>query len=142
MQPRISLVTLGVADLAASRAFYERLGWRTSSVGGDEVAFFHTGGAILGLYPRHLLAGDAGLSDSPVAAFSGVTLAHNVPDKADVAAVLAQAEAAGARILKPAQDVFWGGHHGYFADRDGHVWEVAWNPGFPLDADGNVQLPD
>ena len=89
-----------------------------------------------------LLAADAGVPDDGTpGAFGGVTLAHNVRDKAEVAAVLARAAAAGGRIVKPAQNAFWGGHHGYFADPDGHLWEVAWNPFFPIAEDGHIVLP-
>ncbi len=140
MEARISIVTLGVSDLARSRAFYERLGWKASPASNEQVTFFQAGGMALALYGRKALAEDATLPESECA-FGGITLAHNVRDKADVAALLAQAEAAGGRILKPAQDVFWGGHSGYFADPDGHPWEVAWNPFFTLDGKGNLVLP-
>jgi catechol 2,3-dioxygenase-like lactoylglutathione lyase family enzyme len=140
MEPRISIVTLGVSDLARSRAFYERLGWRASAASNEHVTFFQAGGMALALYSRKALAEDAKLPDDECA-FGGITLAYNVRDKAEVAAVLAEAESAGGRILKPAQDVFWGGHSGYFADLDGHPWEVAWNPFFTLDDKGNLILP-
>jgi catechol 2,3-dioxygenase-like lactoylglutathione lyase family enzyme len=147
MEQRISLVTLGVEDVAASRRFYERLGWRASGPGGDGVAFFQAGGMILSLYGRAELAADAGLgaptpragAESP--AFAGVALAHNVRSREEVAPLLRAAEAAGGRIVRPARDAFWGGHSGYFADPDGHLWEVAWNPHFPVAADGAVTLP-
>ena len=102
--------------------------------------FFKTKGAVIGLYPRALLAEDATVNPEG-SGFAGITQAHNVRAKEDVAQLLQIAEAAGGRIVKPAQDVFWGGHSGYFADPDGYLWEVAWNPGFPLSADGEVQLP-
>ncbi|PWC43520.1 VOC family protein [Azospirillum sp. TSO22-1] len=140
MEPRLSLVTLGVADVARSRAFYERLGFVASPASQDSVAFFPAGGVVLALYGRDALAEDAHLPAAG-SGFGGITLAHNVRRREDVAAVLAEAEAAGGRILKPAQDVFWGGHSGYFADPDGHPWEVAWNPFFPLAADGRIELP-
>lgn len=139
MEPRINLITLGVADLARSREFYERIGFRIAAAQGDFVAF-RAGGAALALFPRHELAKDAMVSDAGDG-FRGVTLAHNVREKHEVAEVLADAEAAGARVTKPAQDVFWGGHCGYFADPDGHLWEVAWNPFFPLDENGQIVLP-
>jgi len=142
MEPRVSLITLGVADIAAARAFYERLGWRAGGPSDGNVAFFQAGGMILGLWSRAALAEDAGLPPEAPSGFGGMALAHNVRSKAEVDAVLAEAEAAGARMLRPAQEVFWGGYTGYFADPDGHVWEVAWNPGFPLDAAGNVTLPE
>jgi catechol 2,3-dioxygenase-like lactoylglutathione lyase family enzyme len=133
MEPRISIVTLGVADLERSVKFY-RDGLNLPLVHEDvsDIAFFDMGGVLLALYPRDLLAEDATV---PVegSGFSGVTLAHNVRAKTEVAPLLVQAEAAGATIIKPAQDVFWGGHSGYFADPDGHLWEVAWNPYFKID---------
>jgi catechol 2,3-dioxygenase-like lactoylglutathione lyase family enzyme len=140
MEQRISLITLGVRDVAAARAFYQRLGWRASSIGGDEVAFFQAGGIIFGLYGLDDLAKDANLK--PGTGFSGVALAYNVRDKADVDRILAEAKAAGATILKPGIDAVWGGYSGYFADPDGHPWEVAWNPGFPIAADGSIKAPD
>ncbi len=141
MQPRISLVTLGVADVAAARGFYERLGWVASAQSNANVAFFQAGGMVLSLYGRAALAEDAQVSGAG-GGFAGITLAWNGRDTAEVDAVLAAAVAAGARLVKPAQPVFWGGYSGYFADPDGHLWEVAHNPGFPLDADGAVRLPD
>jgi hypothetical protein len=140
VEPRISLITLGVRDVARARAFYEALGFVASSASNSSVAFFPAGGAALGLFGWDSLAEDADVE--PLGeGFRGVTVAHNVRDKAEVAAVLAAAEAAGGRIVKPAQDVFWGGHNGYFADPDGHLWEIAWNPFFPIADDGSIQLP-
>lgn len=141
MEPRLTLVTLGVADIARARAFYVALGFKASSAGNDNVAFFDAGGVVLGLYGRAALAGDASMADS-VPGFSGVALAHNVRSREEVALVIAEAVAAGGRLVKAAEDVSWGGHSGYFADPDGHLWEVAWNPFFPLDAKGRVELPD
>jgi catechol 2,3-dioxygenase-like lactoylglutathione lyase family enzyme len=144
MPLRLSLVTLGTADVPRAVAFYrDGLGLPMSSASVDDVAFFRAGSCVLAVYPRDKLAADAGVPDPLPAggAYGGFTLAYNVADKADVAAVLAKAAAAGGRVVKPAVDAFWGGHHGYFADPDGHLWEVAWNPGFPLDDDGNVVLP-
>jgi uncharacterized protein len=138
MEQRISLVTLGVANVAVSRSFYERLGWKSSSLGGDEVAFFQAGGIILALYGRADLARDAGL---PAGSAGGVALAYNVRRREDVDVVLREAHQAGARILVKAEDKRWGGYSGYFADLDGHPWEVAWNPGFTLRGDGSIQLP-
>ncbi len=141
MEPRISLITLGVADLARSVRFYQHgLGWSRSSAGGEQIAFFQTGGAVLALYPRQLLATDANLPGAG-SGFGGITLAHNVAGKEQVDAVLAEAVAAGATLLKPAHAADWGGYSGYFADPDGYPWEVAWNPYFPLAADGSVGLP-
>ena len=141
MEPRISLITLGVADVEASRRFYEQLGWRASkaSVAG-EVAFFQAGGMALGLYGRTALAADARVPDS-APGFDGVALAQNVASKAEVDRLLAEAVAAGASLVKPAEDAFWGGYSGYFADPDGHLWEVAWNPHFALLPDGSLRLP-
>ncbi|HEY7294886.1 MAG TPA: VOC family protein, partial [Dehalococcoidia bacterium] len=125
-----------------SVGFYEHgLGWRRSGAGSDEIAFFHTRGVVLALYPRHLLAADANLPDGASSGFGGFTLAHNVGSKDEVDAVLAEAVAAGATLLKPAKDAEWGGYSGYFADPDGYPWEVAWAPGFDFAADGSVQLP-
>ena len=136
---RISLVTLGVSDLARSRAFYDALGWER--VGdNDGVAFFRTGGAILSLYPLASLAEDAHVSVERTG-FSGISLAINLPSVEAVDAAFAAAAAIGATILKPAELVFWGGYSGYFADPDGYAWEVAYNPHWPLDADGLPQLP-
>lgn len=142
MEPRLSLVTLGVADMARARAFYEGLGFRASSASQDSVTFFQIGPLALGLFGRDALAADAGAPAGAPGGFSGITLAQNVRTREAVAAVLAEAEAAGGRIVKPAEDVFWGGHSGYFADPDGHLWEVAWNPFFEIAADGALKLPD
>jgi catechol 2,3-dioxygenase-like lactoylglutathione lyase family enzyme len=141
MEPRISIVTLGVSDLKRSVGFYQTLGFRSSPASNDGVAFLHAGGVVLALYPRTLLAEDAHLPAGTPAPFGGFTLAHNVAEREQVDRVLAEAEAAGARVLKPAKDVFWGGRSGYFADPDGHPWEVAWNPHFPLGIDGTLELP-
>jgi catechol 2,3-dioxygenase-like lactoylglutathione lyase family enzyme len=135
---RISLVTLGVGDLARSRAFYDALGWE--SIGDHEgVAFYRTGGAILALFGLADLAEDARV-DVARSGFAGVTLAINLADEAEVDAALAHAASVGATILKPAERVFWGGYNGYFADPDGFAWEVAYNPGWPLDERGLPQL--
>jgi uncharacterized protein len=139
MEQRLSVVTLGVADLERSRRFYEEgLGWRR---GDDhaEVVFFQAGGAVLALHPRHLLAEDARVANDGQG-FDGITLAYNTRTREEVDAVLAEAAAAGAQILKPARDTIWGGYAGYFADPDGHAWEVAWNPDWAIEADGSVSL--
>ncbi|MFP9193045.1 VOC family protein [Natronosalvus vescus] len=127
MEPRITLVTLGVEDLDEAINFYrDGLGFPMHDREEDsDVAFFELEGTWLSLYPRDLLAEDATVSDEETG-FSGVTLAHNVPSKDGVESILMEAEAAGGRIVKPAQDVFWGGYSGYFADLDGHLWEVAY----------------
>jgi hypothetical protein len=141
MEQRLSLITLGVADLARSRRFYEQgLGWTPSSAGNENVVFFQLGGIALSLYGRASLAEDARLEDRG-GGFGGITLAYNTRAREEVDAVLARAEAAGARILKPAEEAFWGGYSGYFADPDGHPWEVAWNPHFTLLPDGGLSLP-
>jgi catechol 2,3-dioxygenase-like lactoylglutathione lyase family enzyme len=134
MKPRITLVTLGVDDLERAVAFYrDGLGLATQGIVGKEfehgaVAFFElAGGLRLALWPRASLAHDAGLALTPRSATS-VALAHNVATKAEVDEVMGEAQRAGARIVKPAQDTFWGGYAGYFQDPDGHLWEVAWNP--------------
>ena len=140
MEQRLSLVSLGVADVAAGRAFYERLGWKPSAAASnDAIVFFRLGGILLGLYSRTALAEEANLE--PGEGFGGMTLAYNTRTREEVDTVLALAERAGARILKPAEEVFWGGYSGYFADPDGHAWEVAWNPFFPIAEDGAVMLP-
>ena len=132
MDPRISMVTLGVEDLAKSTEFYEDgLGLPRREQEGD-IAFFETASTWLALYPWEALAEDATVSPEG-SGFRGVTLAHNVESKAAVDAVLDEAEAAGATVEKPAQNVFWGGYSGCFSDPDGFLWEVAWNPNFPLD---------
>jgi uncharacterized protein len=139
----ISLVTLGVTDVASSTRFYQALGFELSpaSVEG-QVSFFRTAGALLGLYGADDLRRDA-LAPSPAVAgaFGGITLAVNVGSTDAVDAGLATAEAAGAQITKAAQATEWGGYHGYFTDPDGHVWEVAHNPFWPLGDDGRPQLP-
>jgi len=132
MEPRISIITLGTHDLDKSIAFYrDGLGLPTEYKDGDGIAFFKLAGTWLALYPWDELAEDAQLSPQAVS-FGGVTLAHNLPDKESVDTQFKEAIAAGAVALKEPQDAFWGGYSGYFADPDGHPWEVAWNPLFPL----------
>jgi catechol 2,3-dioxygenase-like lactoylglutathione lyase family enzyme len=141
LPPRVSLITLGVADLPRARKFYEALGLTASAASQDSVTFFQLGGGVaLGLFDRQALADDAKVPNSP-SGFSGITLAQNCPSEADVDAVMAHALSCGATLKKPTQKVFWGGYSGYFADPDGHLWEVAYNPFFPLDADGGLKLP-
>jgi hypothetical protein len=139
MEQRLSLVTLGVADVGRSRAFYENLGWKAGGPSDENVAFFDLGGLALGLYGREALAEDA-LQDAAGSGFRAVSLAHNVRSEAEVDATLAEAVAAGALLVKPAVKAFWGGYSGYFADPDGHLWEVAHNPFFPLDEVGGMSL--
>jgi catechol 2,3-dioxygenase-like lactoylglutathione lyase family enzyme len=138
MEQRLSLVTLGVADLERSLRFYEGLGWRRGNQHA-EVVFFQLGGAVLGLWSRESLAADADMAPQG-SGFGGITLAYNTRSREEVDAVLAEAKAAGATIPKPAEDAFWGGYSGYFADPDGHLWEVAWNPGWTIGEDGGVTL--
>ena len=129
MKPRISMITLGVRDMDRSVRFYEQGLGLPRMESPPEVAFFTLNGSWLGLYGREALAEDVGVSAAG-SGFAGVTLAHNVDSEAAVDALLAQAAAAGATLVKPAQRVFWGGYSGYFADPDGHLWEVAYNPFF------------
>lgn len=145
MEARINIVTLGVSDLGRAVAFYrDGLGWPLSAgVSNEQIAFFKTGGTVLALYPRDELAADANMESDPKdSGFSGFTLAQNVTGKGEVSRILQEAEKAGAMIIKEAQDVFWGGHSGYFADPDGHLWEVAWNPYVALADDGGLELPE
>ena len=141
MEQRITIITLGVDDLERSTAFFERLGWRRSVRQAEGVSFFQCGGVAVSLFPRSDLSKDVGIS--PKGEGSGsFAIGYNTRLKEDVDAVLAEAKSAGAEIVKPAQEAFWGGYSGYFRDLDGHLWEVAWNPGFPLDDRGAVRLPD
>lgn len=140
MQPRLSFVTLGVADVSRARRFYEKLGLEASSASNEAVCFMAANGVVLALWGRAALAEDAGVAAAG-SGFSGIVLAHNVATKPEVDAVMAEAVAAGAAVTRPAADVFWGGYTGYFADPDGHLWEVAYNPFMPLDANGHVTLP-
>ena len=141
MEQRFSLITLGVRDLARSTAFFERLGWLRSVKQAEGVSFFQCGSVALSLFPRSELAKDAGVSEHGEG-FEGFAIVYNARSIEEVDAVLAEVEAAGGKIVKPAKTAFWGGYSGYFRDLDGHLWEVAWNPGFRLDAVGAVKLPD
>ena len=141
MHQRINLVTLGVGDVQASAAFYERLGWRRSGASMEEVVFFDAGGVVFALWGREAMAEDAAVSAEGTG-FRAMTLALNLHGRAEVDATIAEAEAAGATIAKRAEEVFWGGYSGYFADPDGHLWEVAHNPLWPLSEDGRLLLPD
>jgi uncharacterized protein len=138
MDQRVSLITLGVGDLARSRAFYEELGWKTGAEPDADVVFFQTGGMIVALWERGMLAQDSGAADS--GGWGGVTLAYNVRSPQEADAVLAEAAAAGARIARPGAATFWGGYSGIFVDPDGHPWEVAHNPHWTLHDDGSVAL--
>jgi uncharacterized protein len=140
MEQRLSIVTLGVTDLKLSREFYERLGWRRSMAGTEGIVFFQAGGMALALYPRQELAKDAHIAADGMG-FCGMTVAYNARTREEVDSVLAEAAAAGAKILKPAEEAFWGGYSGYFSDPDGFPWEVAWNPGISITKDGSIQIP-
>ncbi len=141
MEQRVSLITLGVADLNRSREFYERLGWRSSMAKAEGIVFFQLGGIAFSLYPRDELARDANIP-SAGHGFCGITLAYNARTREEVDSVLAQAAGAGAKIVKPAEGAFWGGYSGYFSDPDGFLWEVAWNPSFQIAEDGSVRIPE
>jgi hypothetical protein len=141
MEQRMNIVTLGVADLNRSREFYERLGWRRSMAKSNDIAFFQMGGMALGLFPSNELAKDANVPPQGDG-FRRFTIAYCARTREEVNTVLEDAQKAGAKLLKPAQDVFWGGYSGYFSDPDGFLWEVAWNPFFPVEADGSIKLPD
>jgi catechol 2,3-dioxygenase-like lactoylglutathione lyase family enzyme len=138
VEQRLSLVTLGIADLARSRAFYEALGWTTRAEPDDDVVFFQAGGMIVALWGRAELAGDSGVQDG--GGWGGITLAHNVRSPEEVDAVLGEARAAGATIARSGAATFWGGYSGVFVDPDGHPWEVAHNPHWKLAEDGSVSL--
>jgi catechol 2,3-dioxygenase-like lactoylglutathione lyase family enzyme len=138
MDQRVSLITLGVADLARSRAFYEKLGWKTGAEPGDDVVFFQAGAMIVALWDRRMLAEDSGVEDG--GGWGGVALAYNARSPEQVDAVLAEAAAAGARIARGGAETFWGGYSGVFIDPDGHPWEVAHNPHWTLHDDGSVSL--
>ena len=138
MEQRVSLVTLGVRDLARARDFYEGLGWKTGAAPADDVVFFQTGGMIVALWGREELAEDSCVTDA--GGWGGVTLAHNVRSPEEVDAVIAEAEKAGATIGRPGAETFWGGYSGIFIDPDGHPWEVAHNPGWSIEADGSTKL--
>ena len=140
MEQRVSVITLGVADLERSTAFYEALGWSGQSPPGGGIVFFQAGGLVVGLWGREQLAEDSAVSDS--GGWGGITLAHNVatPDEGD--RILDEAEAAGATIGRRGSKAFWGGYNGVFLDPDGHAWEIAHNPYWPIADDGTIHMPD
>ena len=140
MKQAISFVTLGVGDLARSRQFYAALGWKESSSSNADIAFFQAGSVAFALCQRWALP-EAANAAAQGSGFSGVTLAHNVESEEAVVNTIAEAVAAGATLVRPADKVFWGGFRGYFADPDGFLWEVCWNPFVTLDSEGHVQLP-
>jgi len=138
MEQRVSVVTLGVAELPRARAFYEALGWRSGAAPDDDVVFFQAGCMVLALWDRARLAEDSTVPDP--GGWGGLTLAHNVRSPEEVDAVLAEARAAGGEIGRLGAPTFWGGYSGVFIDPDGHPWEVAHNPHWPLDEEGRVAL--
>jgi uncharacterized protein len=138
MEQRVSLVTIGVSDLARSRTFYEALGWRTGAGPDDDVVFFQAGGMIVALWDRAQLAEDSTVTDAR--GWGGITLAHNVRSPEEVDAVLAEAAGAGGTIGRPGASTFWGGYSGVFLDPDGHPWEVAHNPHWTIADDGSTRL--
>jgi catechol 2,3-dioxygenase-like lactoylglutathione lyase family enzyme len=138
MEQRVSLVTLGVADLGRARAFYERLGWHSASAVEEGVVFFQAGGMVVALWDRAQLAEDSTVADA--GGWGGVTLAYNCRSEAEVNAVYAEALAAGATAGRQPDATFWGGYSALFLDPDGHPWEVAHNPGWPIAEDGSVSL--
>jgi uncharacterized protein len=139
MEPRVSLITLGVADVARARAFYEQLGWHGQQA--EDTVFIQAGGLALVLWGREALTDDAGIEDDG-GSYGGVALAHNTRSRDEVDEIVAAAEAAGATLTKPPAETFYGGYAAYFRDPDGHVWEVSHNPGFTLADDGSLTLPD
>jgi predicted lactoylglutathione lyase len=140
MEQRVSLITLGVTDLQGAREFYERLGWQGQEL--EETVFFQAGGSAFVLWGRDKLAHDCGLPEEQASGFSGVCLAHNVRSEEEVNEVIEAAERAGATVTRPASKTFYGGYAGVFTDLDGHAWEIAYNPGFPLAKDGSITIPD
>lgn len=139
MEQRVSLITLGVRDLERARRFYEDgLGWKRGNRD-QGVAFYQAGGMIVALWGRDQLAGDAGVG-AQGSGFGGLALAYNTRSREEVETVLAEAVAAGGRLVRAAHETFWGGYSGYFADPDGHLWEVAYNPFWEVDAAGQVHL--
>ena len=140
MNPYLHIVTLGVKDLEVSRKFYtETLGWKSSTASSEGITFIQVGGAVLALFPRDELAKDA-LVSAEGAGFSGFTLAHNVQSEREVDELIADLKSKGVKITKKPQTMFWGGYSAYFADPDGFLWEVAYNPFFPFDENGNLKL--
>jgi len=138
MEQRVSLITLGVADVSRAKAFYQRLGW-TVAMDVQDTVFFQAGGLIVTLWGRAKLAQDSGVVDQ--GGWGGVTLAHNVASRGDVDRIIEVARAAGARISREPAETFYGGYAGVFLDPDGHPWEIASNPGFELQEDGTIRLP-
>jgi len=138
MDQRLSLITLGVSDLARARAFYEALGWTTNAAPDDDVVFFQAGCMVVALWSRERLAQDSGVDDR--GGWGGITLAYNTRSPADVDAVIEEARAAGGAITREPGETFWGGYSGMFSDPDGHAWEVAHNPRWTIGDDGAVSI--
>ncbi len=138
MEQRVSVITLGVADLARARGFYQALGWTTGAEPGDDVVFFQAGGMVLALWDRARLAQDSGVSDP--GGWGGVTLAHNVASPAEVDAVVEEVCAAGGSVVREPGETSWGGYSGAFTDPEGHPWEVAHNPRWTLAEDGSIRI--
>jgi catechol 2,3-dioxygenase-like lactoylglutathione lyase family enzyme len=138
VEQRLTVVTLGVSDLARSRAFYEALGWTTGAAPDDDVVFFQSGGMVFALWGRSQLAEDSGVTEGQ--GWGGITLAHNVRSQSEVDSAMSEAAAAGATITRRAGETFWGGYSGVFLDPDGYPWEVAHNPHWTIEQDGSVKL--
>ena len=141
MRQKLNLITLGVNDMKKSTAFFEGLGWKKSAASVEGLSLFPLGGMVLALHPRHDLANDAMVS-AEGSGFSGITLSYNAYSETEVNEVLAKVQELGATIVKPAQKVYWGGYSGYFKDLDGHLFEVAYNPFWGLNAEGDIELPE
>ena len=142
MKPRLNIVTIGVADLPQSRQFYsDAFGWKPAKGSDENIVFFHHGGIVLGLYPLNLLAEDAGIPTAR-SGFSGITLAINTQSKEELDELHQKAIAAGARSLVEPRDTFWGGYDSYFADPDGHTWEIAWAPFWEFDEQGSLLMEE
>ncbi len=140
MEQRVSLITLGVADLQRARVFYDALGWHSNAGAGDDVVFYQAGGMVFALWGRSQLAADSGVEDAP--GFGGITLAYNARSREEVDSVIQEATDAGATVTRAPGETFWGGYSGVFLDLDAHPWEVAHNPHWTVAADGSVQLAD
>ena len=140
MNQHLHLITLGVRDFEASKNFYtEILGWKPSNASGEDVVFIQAGGIVISIYPREKLAEDALVSPDG-SGFGGITLAYNAQSEAEVNEIMQNLKTKGVKILKEPQKTFWGGYNSYFADPDDYCWEVAYNPYFPFDENGNLRL--
>jgi catechol 2,3-dioxygenase-like lactoylglutathione lyase family enzyme len=139
MEQRITLITLGVADVARARRFYEALGWKASDTSTEGIVYFNAGGPALVLFGRPALARNAGVEDGG-GSFSGITLTYHVRRQEEIYRIMGKVKAAGGTVLKAAEKVPWGGYAAWFADPDGHPWEITWSPTVQLDTDGHVRL--